>query len=157
RRIQKVSATGTTYFLHDGVDVIRELDAGGVSIAKYVHTKGIDQPLAINRGGAISFYEQSANGSVTSLTSSSGTISDTYEYGSFGNLTTSSGSTTSLLQYTGRELDVETGLYYYRARYYSATSGRFISEDPLRFGSGNVSFYPYADNNPINLIDPYGL
>src|SRR5262249_15325625 len=40
---------------------------------------------------------------------------------------------------------------------YSATSGRFISEDPLRFGSGNVSFYPYADNNPINLIDPYGL
>jgi uncharacterized protein RhaS with RHS repeats len=50
-----------------------------------------------------------------------------------------------------------TGLYYYRARYYSPAIGRFISEDPLQFDSDGANFYAYAFNNPTNLIDPSGL
>jgi len=45
----------------------------------------------------------------------------------------------------------------YRARYYWADTGRFVSEDPVRFASGNFSFYAYAENNPSNLVDPSGL
>lgn len=48
-------------------------------------------------------------------------------------------------------------LYYYRARHYDPTSGRFISEDPVRFSSGDVNFYAYVFNNPVVLVDPFGL
>jgi len=57
---------------------------------------------------------------------------------------------------TGREND-GTGLYYYRARYYSPTLQRFISEDPIGFAGGDVNFYAYVGNNPIRYIDPRGL
>jgi RHS repeat-associated protein len=57
------------------------------------------------------------------------------------------------LKYTGREQDAETGLYYYRARYYDPITGRFLSEDPIRSG---INYYTYAYNNPINYNDPTG-
>ncbi len=49
----------------------------------------------------------------------------------------------------------ETGLYYYRARYYDPTVGRFISEDPIGFGGG-INFYAYVRNDPVILTDPLG-
>jgi len=58
--------------------------------------------------------------------------------------------------YTGREWDKETGLYYYRARYYDPMEGRFISKDPIGFAGGDVNLYGYTGNNPINLTDPTG-
>ena len=63
---------------------------------------------------------------------------------------------------TGRENDqpvlsgVEGGLYYYRARYYSPTLQRFISEDPIGL-DGGINFYVYVGNNPITRVDPFGL
>lgn len=63
---------------------------------------------------------------------------------------------TNPFQYTARELDSETNLYYYRARYYDTTSDRFISEDPLAFNAG-LNFYNYVNGNPTNLADPKGL
>ena len=59
------------------------------------------------------------------------------------------------LLFTGREHDSETGLYYYRARYYDPEIGRFITEDSLRFEAG-VNFYAYCSNNPIRFNDPTG-
>jgi RHS repeat-associated protein len=75
---------------------------------------------------------------------------------SFGNLTASSGSIANRFQYTARELDPETGIYFYRARYYDATTGHFLSEDPVGF-EGGVNFYPYAENDPVIFSDPFGL
>ena len=46
---------------------------------------------------------------------------------------------------------------FYRARYYDANVGRFLSEDPIRLRAGDQNFYRYVFNNPLNLIDPYGL
>jgi len=68
------------------------------------------------------------------------------------------GTTSSnALQYTGRENDGATGLYYYRARYYHPGLQRFISEDPLGNDTGEVNFYVYVGNDPINYVDPLGL
>lgn len=60
-------------------------------------------------------------------------------------------------RYTGREWDSEIGLYYYRARYYDPFSGRFITRDPLGLAAGDINFYRYVGNNPINYVDPLGL
>ena len=54
------------------------------------------------------------------------------------------------------EFDSESGLYYYRARYYDPNAGRFLSEDSFGFGGGE-NFYVYAYNNVVNLKDPFGL
>jgi RHS repeat-associated protein len=59
-------------------------------------------------------------------------------------------------QYTGREFDQETGLRFYRLRYFDPGVGRFISEDPIGF-DGGVNFYRYVQNNVTDLIDPFGL
>ncbi|HEV2826447.1 MAG TPA: RHS repeat-associated core domain-containing protein [Pyrinomonadaceae bacterium] len=74
-------------------------------------------------------------------------------YDSFGN---SSGTSLTRYGYTGRERDPDTGLLYYRARFYDPQLGRFISEDPARF-SGGRNWYAYVSNNPVNSTDPSGL
>ena len=63
----------------------------------------------------------------------------------------------NIYSYTGREYDAETGLFYYRARYYDADAGRFIQKDPIGFEGGDVNWYAYVQNNPVNLTDSFGL
>jgi RHS repeat-associated protein len=63
---------------------------------------------------------------------------------------------TNSFRYTGREWDQETGLYYYRARYYDPSIGRFISEDPAGYNAG-MNVYRYVRNNPLLFVDPLGL
>ena len=58
--------------------------------------------------------------------------------------------------FTGRELDLETGLYYYRFRYYSATLGRFLQRDPMGDVEG-MNLYAYVRNMPVSRKDAYGL
>lgn len=80
----------------------------------------------------------------------------TYSYDSFGNITPT-GTINQPYAYTGREYDNETGMYFYRARYYDPKAGRFVTKDPIGFAGGDVNFYAYVGNNPLNLIDPFGL
>jgi RHS repeat-associated protein len=96
-----------------------------------------------------------ALGSSLALTNSSGNITTQYGYDPFGNASSNGGTSTNVFQYTGREND-GNGLYFYRARYYSPTFGRFISEDPIGFGDG-PNVYSYVHNSPLNLRDPFGL
>jgi len=70
-------------------------------------------------------------GSISALTNTSGTIVQTYSYDSFGNIT-ASGSISQPFTYTGREYDSETGMYFYRARYYDPKVGRFEKNDGVR-------------------------
>jgi RHS repeat-associated protein len=156
RRIQKSSPLGTTNYLYDGINLIEELDSAGNVLARYTHGAVIDEDLSMLRNGATSYYQADATGSITSLSNSAGTLANTYMYDTFGNLTISTGTLTNPFQYTGREFDLDSGLYYYRARYYNVQLGRFISEDPAGFAGGQ-NFYAYAKNRPTNLIDPTGL
>jgi len=87
-----------------------------------------------------------------------GALLNSYVYNGFGKAAAgSSGPKPNPYKYTAREYDTETGLYYYRARYYDETIGRFISEDPLGFLGDGPNFYLYARNQPTNLADPLGL
>jgi RHS repeat-associated protein len=117
----------------------------------------IDEPLAMLRSSTTSYYEADGLGSISSLTSSAGALANTYTYDSFGNVTNSTGTLRNPFSYTGREFDSETGLYYYRARYYDPSVGRFLSEDPVGFSGEDVNLYRYVWDAPLNLRDPFGL
>jgi RHS repeat-associated protein len=156
RRIYKSSSSGTSVFAYDGDNLVEETNFSGTAVARYSQSLNIDEPLAMLRSSTTSFYQADGLGSVTSLSSSTGSLAQTYTFDSFGNQTASSGSVTNPFRYTGREFDSETGLYYYRARYYDPTIGRFLSEDPLRFKGDGTNFYAYAANAPTNCTDPTG-
>jgi RHS repeat-associated protein len=155
RRIEKISPTTTSLFAYDGENLIEETNSSGTVVARYTQTQDIDEPLAMLRSSATSFYNADGLGSVTSLSNGAGALAQTYTFDSFGKQTASSGSLTNPFQYSGRELDSETGLYYYRSRYYDPTDGRFLSED-LPFIDG-VNAYSYVGNDPIDWLDSSGF
>src|SRR5437870_7665889 len=115
RRIYKSSLGGTSIFAYDGDNLVEETNSAGGVVARDEQTQNIDEPLAMLRSGATSYYHADGLGSVTSLGSAAGSIANTYTYDSFGKLTNSTGSLVNPFRYTGREFDTETGLYYYRA------------------------------------------
>jgi RHS repeat-associated protein len=157
RRIQKSSTSGTTTYVYDGDNIEEELNgASGTLGERYTYGPGIDEPLVGQRQPQIYYYEADGLGSITSLTTPAGAVAATYTYNSFGLQTNGTGNATNWFRYTARQFDSDTALYYYRARYYDPTTGRFISEDPIRL-AGGINVYRYAKANPTNLIDPSGL
>jgi RHS repeat-associated protein len=88
------------------------------------------------------------------LANSSGNLSEQTNYDSFGN---STNNLSTRYQFTGKEYDNFTGLHYFRARFYDAKLGRFISEDPIGLNGGDVNIYNYVGGNPQNFTDPSGL
>ncbi len=158
RRIQKSGPLGTTNYLYDGDgdNVIEEVDATGNVQARYTQTLEMDELLSEFRSGTASYYEQDALSSVTSLSNPAGSLANTYIFDSFGTVTASTGSITNPFQYTGRDSDSETSLYYYRARYFDPKLGRFVSEDPIGL-HGGANFYLYVLNDPVKWIDAMGL
>ncbi len=99
-------------------------------------------------------------GSSTIITESSGGVVESTEYNPFGTTRTHSGATLTNYKYTDQELDPETGLYNYGARYYDPMIGRFISPDPIvqaPFNPQSLNRYSYCINSPLMYVDPSGL
>ena len=110
------------------------------------------------------YYLADGNMNVTSLVNTSGDALERYIYDPYGRLTIydatwsntrSSSSYSNYVLFTGRHLDPETGLYYYRARYYSAELGRFVSRDPIGY-QGGINLYEYVGDNLLIRTDPRG-
>ena len=160
RRAQKSfthnGTTTSTNYLYNGPNLLEEIDNSGNILARYTQGAFVDELLSESRSGATSYYEEDGLGSVTSLSSSTGALANTYTFDSFGKLTASTGTIVNPFQYTAREFDQETGMYFYRARYYDHSIGRFTSEDPIGI-NGGPNFYDYVSNDPVDLIDPPGL
>ena len=155
RRMSKSIAANTTQFLYDGFNPVQELQAGTPS-ANLLTGGRIDEYFERSDSTGNASYLSDNLGSTMALADSTGAIQTQYAYEPFGNTTTSGASSANSYQYTGREND-STGLYYYRARYYSATLQRFISQDPAGFAGGDLNLYGYVHDSPINLIDPLGI
>ncbi|NLZ07174.1 MAG: hypothetical protein GXY19_18560 [Phycisphaerae bacterium] len=101
------------------------------------------------------YYHFDALGSVVALSDADGDTIQVYEYDVYGQVAASDPNHPNRFLFTGREFDTETGLYYYRARYYNPTLGRFLQTDPIGYGDG-INWYRYCRNNPACCTDPSG-
>jgi RHS repeat-associated protein len=154
RRVSKSFLGTSTTFLYDGANIVQEL-SGSTPLANLL-SGGIDEVFTRTDASGSAGYLSDALGSTVALADGTGAARTQYTYEPFGNTSISGTATTSSYDYTGRELD-PTGLYYYRARYYDPSTGRFISEDPIGFLGGSASLYSYVANSPQNFVDPRGL
>ena len=141
------------------VHIALTFDGEGNQTERFLHGLQIDQVLAQeNAGGEVLWALGDHQGSVRMLLDNDGNVVNNITYDAFGNITVESNPEVNFrFSYTGRELDEETGQYYYRARYFDPTVGQFISEDPIGFNAGDSSLVRYVGNSPINYTDPSGL
>ena len=155
RRASKTVGATTTRYVYDGARVIAEYDGGGQFLRKYVYGPGLDEPVLMQVGTARYYYLFDALGSVIGLTDASGNPVESYRYNAYGQPLQAS-TVGNPYMFTGRRFDSETGLYYYRNRYYSPQLRRFIEPDPIGF-EGGMNLYAYVGNDPGNAVDPLGL
>jgi RHS repeat-associated protein len=160
RRVRKIDYTLNpvryTLYCYDDDQVITEYDENGTMQRKFVYGAGIDEPVAMYAvGSGWYYYHYDGLGSVAALSDSSGNIVEQCSYDVFGEPNCISG-VGNPYKFTGREYDAETGLYYYRARYYSPELGRFLERDPVGYLS-DLNLYRYVKNNPLKWVDPLGL
>jgi RHS repeat-associated protein len=114
-----------------------------------------------------SYYIFDPTYNVTSVVTNAGTVVERYHYSPYGTLTIldpdfsndADGQSDILnaVMYAGRYLDVETGLYQYRNRYYHVQLGRFTTRDPIAYEPNGLNLYEYASSMPLTRLDPFGL
>jgi RHS repeat-associated protein len=141
--------------------VLMETTATGIPVAYYVYgpTGLLSRESA---SGAYQTYHYDLRGSTLRLADVRGVVTDSYTYGPFGELLTSSGTTQQPFKYNGRDgvMTEPNGLYYMRARYYSPEAKRFVSRDSLLGNlteSMSLNRFAYVNGNPVRFVDPSGL
>ena len=154
RRESKSAGGSSLTFIYDGEDVIAEYDGQGQLARKFVHGPGIDSPILMDTGAEQYYYHANDLGSVIALTDSTAAVAETYRYTAYGQPEPHSAVGNPSL-YTARRYDTETGLYYYRARYYDPNLRRFLQPDPIGY-LGGMNLYAYVGNSPVSYVDPFG-
>ena len=158
RRIITTVNGQTVYTVYDGENVWANFDAFANLETRYMFGDKLDALIARSRPtGETDWCLTDKLGTVRDLVDADGTLLNHVDYDSFGGVRaqTDIGQGDRFL-FTGREYCDETGLYYYRGRYYDPGLGRFISEDPTGFEGGDFNLYRYVNNSPLNRTDPTG-
>jgi RHS repeat-associated protein len=132
-------------------------DGSGIETFHYLYGLNVDAVMAQDSPAGMVWSLADRLGSIDLLTDANGVVVDKRSFDSFGRVLSETNPSVSFRYgYTGRERDLESGLSYYRARYYDPNVGRFISVDPIGFAAGDTNLYRYVGNSSTNAIDPSG-
>jgi RHS repeat-associated protein len=160
RRIgKKVGGSLSEGFLYSGkLKVVAQLDSNGNVVSRFVYGTRISSPDYMIKGGVTYQIIADHLGSPRLVVSTAdGTIAEQLTYDEFGNVLSDSNPGFQPFGFAACLYDQDTKLCRFRARDYDASTGRWLSKDPIGFGGGDSNLYGYALQDPINGIDPSGL
>jgi RHS repeat-associated protein len=164
QRVKK-TVTSATPSAGDGVEnyyldrnqIAFVTDGSGNQTFHYLYGLNVDAVMAQDSSAGMVWALADRLGSIETLTDKDGNVVNKRNFDSFGRILSETNPSVSFRYgYTGRERDLESGLDYYRARYYDPQVGRFISVDPMGFEAGDTNLYRYVGNNSTNATDPSG-
>jgi RHS repeat-associated protein len=166
-----VSGAATATFVYDGDGNRVKGTVGGVTITyigNYYEWSGSTATsyyyagslrVAMRQGSTLSYMFADHLGSTSVVANSSGSKTAEVRYKAWGEDRYTSGTVPSGYRYTGQRVEATLGLYFYGARWYDSSLGRFLSADSIVPNPGDPQAwdrYAYVDNNPVKFVDPSG-
>ncbi len=158
RTAKKIDGDIVRQYRYAGNQLIAELDGQGNLLHQFVY--GIDErvPLYIESPkGTFKSVVDHVGSPLMWVNVESGEVAQEISYDTFGNMTANSDPDFQSLGFAAGLYDNHTKLTRFGARDYDPEIGRWTAMDPLLFGGGQPNLYVYANNDPINRIDPSGL
>jgi RHS repeat-associated protein len=152
RRVSRTVNGNATRYIYDGAQAMAEIRAGGTD--SLLTSLGADEVIARYNVAGARVYLTDALNSVFAQAREDRTILNSYAYSAYGESAVSGPDEGNDIQYTAREND-QTGLMFYRSRFYDPVLKRFIAEDTIGLAAG-PNFYAYVDGNPVQKSDPTG-
>ena len=155
RRVEQTTGGATTLYLYAGLNILYEKNLKTGISTKHIYADGIQ--IAMITSG-IFFLHQDELGITRLVTNNGGATVFSSDYVPYGVQYGSSGAEDFM--YTGQLYDSTTGLYYFNARFYDPSTGRFLTLDPtpgIQVDPQSLNGYAYARDNPLTFIDPTGM
>ncbi|HLX69591.1 MAG TPA: LamG-like jellyroll fold domain-containing protein [Verrucomicrobiae bacterium] len=167
-RVEKtVNGTNIYYLVDDRnpsgyAQVLEEWTSTGTPALAKVYNYGLDliSQRAVSSQPSTNYFVYDGHGSTRMLTDAGGNFVNAFTHDAFGTLIASNGAPQTVYLYCGEQFDPDLGFYYLRARYLDQNTGRFWTMDSFEGNNEDPSSlhkYVYAEDNPINLIDPTGF